>query len=202
LSDSVRSKPTATGRAARLTAGGTGAALRTRTVAPAISGWRAIALFGAIICCVAGCGGAPKPTTRTFQGAGYVFDAPAPWTVTSTSSSQSASSGPVDRVEVFTFALEHPYRLALFPQAARELDRVAAKLALELRARISAKATIRVAGRLARSYRLVYRTDRVQEIVFVLRGQSEYELFCRRLVSDPDAPCTELVESFAFVGKP
>lgn len=166
-----------------------------------VRGWRAVALLGVMLFAVAGCGGASKPTVRTFQGAGYHFEAPASWTVTTTSSSQSATSGPVDRVEVFTFTLEHPYRLALFPSAARELDRDAAKLALELRARISARSTIRVAGRSARSYRLVYGTDRVQEIVFVLRGQSEYELVCQRLLSDPDAPCTQLVESFAFSGR-
>jgi hypothetical protein len=185
LSDTVGSEPTASGRAVR--------------------GGRAVALLGAVLLGVvllgvAGCGGAPKPTTQTLQGVGYHFEAPAPWKATVTSSSQSAASGPVDRVEVFTFALEHPYRLALFAKAARELDRVAAKLARELRARISAQSTIRVAGRLARSYRLRYGTDRMQEIVFVLRGQSEYELVCQRLVSDSDAPCAQLIRSFAFAG--
>ena len=137
MSDTAGSAPTARGRALR--------------------GGRAVALLGAVLLGVAGCGGSPKPTTQTLQGVGYHFEAPAPWKATVTSSSQSAASGPVDRVEVFTFTLEHPYRLR-------------------------------------------YGTDRMQEIVFLLRGQSEYELVCQRLVSDSDEPCAQLINSFAFAG--
>lgn len=202
MSDTAGSDQAARGRSLRLA----GAVTRALPCAPSafrtVGSRGALALLGAALCVLAGCGGAPKPTSQTLQGTGYRFEAPTPWTAAGTSSSRSASNGPVDRVEVFTFTLERPYRLALFPKAARELDRVAAKLALELRGRISARSTIRVAGRPARSYRLLYGSGRVQEIVFVLRGQREYELVCQRLVSDPDAPCTQLVTSFAFTGRP
>jgi hypothetical protein len=160
----------------------------------------AIAL-GSLVLAVAGCGGAVKVTTQSLSASGYRFLAPASWTVTSAASSRAASSGAVDRVEVFTFALEHPYRFALFTKASRELDRVIAKLALQLRAHIAERSTVQVGGRAARSYRLLYDADRTQEIVFVLRGDTEYELVCERLLSDSDAPCVQLLQSFALTAQ-
>lgn len=155
-------------------------------------------VFGGLVFLGAGCGGAVKATTQILSARGYRFVAPVSWTVTATASSRSASSGAVDRVEVFTFALEHPYRPALFVKASRELDAVVAKLALQLRGRVAGRATVQVDGRAARSYRLLYDTDRIEQIVFVLRNDSEYELVCQRLVSDSAAPCTELLDTFTL----
>ena len=60
------------------------------------------------------------------------------------------------------------------------------------------RATLRLAGRASRSYRLVYDGTKTLEIAFVLKGETEYELLCRRLGSDPDAACRELFQTFAL----
>jgi hypothetical protein len=118
--------------------------------------------------------------------------------VTRTATATMADDGPLDRVEVTRFALVTAYRPALFHGVARELDAVMARLAKQLSGRVTSRATQSLAGGPARSYRIVYADVKTQEIAFVLAGDSEYQLLCRRLLSESDAPCQQLFQSFAL----
>jgi hypothetical protein len=148
---------------------------------------------------LAGCGGAGKckPQTQTVHGSGFEFAAPVDWTVTRTGRAVGAHDGDVDRVEVRTFRLVKPYRVALFDAASRELDAVVTKLAVQLSGRVRSAETIRVAGRRARAYRIDY-GGKVQELTFVLVGSTEYQLLCRRLVQATDEACRHLRRSFVL----
>ena len=55
---------------------------------------------------------------------------------------------------------------------------------------------MRIGGRKARSYRIEYGPGKSQEIAFVLDGQTEYELLCRRPAAEPDARCKAFFASF------
>jgi hypothetical protein len=151
-----------------------------------------------LACLVAGCGGASRPTSQTVQGDGFGFQAPLAWRVSRSSGSTAASSGPVDRVEVLRFRLEKTYRPALFAATARELDGVIARIAAQLHGRVVSSSTVELDGRRARSYRLLYGAGKAQEIAFVLDGEIEYELLCRKRSSEPPVACTELFGSFTL----
>ena len=101
-------------------------------------------------------------------------------------------------MEVVHFQLVKPYRPALFRGASRELDAEIARLAAELEGRVTSRSTETLAGGRARTYRIVYGAAKTQEIAFVLSGDNEYELLCRRLVSQSDTPCRQFFASFAF----
>ncbi len=148
---------------------------------------------------LAGCGGGlPAPTTQTVQGEGFAFQAPPSWTVTRSGSAVWAGSGPFERVEVLRYGLERPYRPALFAAAARELDRDIARLASEQRGRVRGRATVRLAGGAARTYRIAYGRGKTEEIAFVLSGATEYELVCRAQGPEPDSACSQLQSTFAL----
>jgi hypothetical protein len=153
-----------------------------------------------LACLLAGCGGPSRPTSQSVQGDGFGFQAPPAWRVSRTASSAAASSGPVDRIEVLRFRLEKTYRPALFAAAARELDGVIERIAAQLHGRVVSRSTVELAGRRARSYRLLYGAGKTQEIAFVLDGETEFELLCRRRSSEPSASCTQLFTSFALTG--
>jgi len=123
--------------------------------------------------------------------------APADWSVVRKGSSVAAVDGDVNRVEVLRFTLEKPYRPALFAAAARELDGVAGRLAGQLSGKVSSSTTSQVGGRKARSYTIDY-DDKTQEIAFVLQGDNEYQLLCRRDESSPNDPCAQLFSTFAL----
>jgi hypothetical protein len=164
---------------------------------------RLLALAGACLALtllLAGCGGSKPPvaTTQNVSFGSVSFTAPVSWRLSRSPDSAAASDGAIDRVEVLQLTLEKPYRAALFAATARELNRDIARLALELSGRIESATTVRLAGGRVRSYRLAFGHDELQEIAFVLRAQTEYELLCRRLTSDPNAPCLELFRSFAM----
>lgn len=89
-------------------------------------------------------------------------------------------------VSVTRFPLLKEYDPARFGAAAKELDRIAARL--DPRARGE---TVEVAGRKVRSYRY---GDR--RIGFVLEGKREYQLFCVRAA----AACDLLYSSFQLSG--
>jgi hypothetical protein len=132
------------------------------------------------------------------KGDGFSYAAPASWTVVRKGSSVAAVDGDVNRVEVMRFTLEKPYRPGLFAAAARELDGVAARLADELKGKIASRSTADVGGRKARSYTIEYGPGKTQEITFVLEGQNEFQLLCRRDSSAPNDPCAQLLSSFAL----
>ncbi len=149
-----------------------------------------------LVACGSGSGG-----WQEIAGDGFRFSAPDAWTVTRTGTSTAASSGPVSRVEVVTFRLARAYRPELFARSKRELDRVAAAIADQLRGRVELRATVRAAGREARAYTIGYR-DIVQELTFVFDGLHEYELLCRHAASAAEPACARLVSSFALVSPP
>ena len=148
---------------------------------------------------LAGCGGggSGQPSTQTVQGAGFRFVAPAGWTVTHTRDKAAAASGNVNRVEVTTFKLARRYDVRHFRAATRELDGVASELASELHGQVTARRTVRIDGRKARSYVIAY-GGKTQEIAFLLTGLQEHQLLCRRPGSGDDAPCRALFSSFVL----
>jgi hypothetical protein len=148
---------------------------------------------------LSGCGSAhSSPSGQSVAGAGFRFEAPLSWVVTRSARASMARRGPLDQIEVVRFGLVRSYRPELFRGAARELDAAISKLAKQLSGRVTSRATEQLAGGPARFYRIAYSDGKMQEIAFVLSGDREYELLCRRLASEPDAPCRELFQSFAF----
>jgi hypothetical protein len=146
-------------------------------------------LVGALI--LAGCGGGGNSNWQQVRGHGFGYSAPAAWTV----SGAAATSGPVDRVEVLVFRLVRPYDPAQRALTVLELDRVASRIAAQLKGSVSSKRSLEVAGLDARSYTIAF-AGKTEEITFVLDGQREYQLLCRRPAGASDEPCVELLDSF------
>jgi len=138
-----------------------------------------------------GCGGAGNSNWQQVQGSGFRFQAPAGWKVVGV----TASNGPVDRVQVNEFRLVHAYVHAKQAGAAKELDGVAVRLAQQLKGKVTSRGTLEVNGLDARTYAIVHK-GLAEQFTFVLRGQHEYELLCRRAAGADDAACRELVSSF------
>jgi hypothetical protein len=153
--------------------------------------------FYLVLVILAGCGGGAVGGTQEVAGSGYTFRAPAGWGVVHRQRSAVASSGPVDLVQVQTFRLVKPYRRELFAAASQELDRVARKLAAQLRGRVVSSEDRHVAGRDARSYRIEY-GPLADVITFVLDGRREYQLLCRLDAGDDGAVCRRFADSFAL----
>jgi hypothetical protein len=147
---------------------------------------------------LAGCGGSTRSNLQTVRGDGYRFEAPAVWTAVPAKTSEAVKHGAVDLMEVLRFRLEKPYRVARFAAVARELDNDVAQLARQGSARITSRATVSLAGRKARSYSLEYGEQKIEEIAFVLEGQNEYQLLCRRAPSAPDTSCQAFFASFTL----
>jgi hypothetical protein len=153
-----------------------------------------------VLLILAGCGQEGKPTVpaaQTVAGRGFTFQAPVDWTVERRGGVTSASSGPVDLVQVTVYPVARRYDPALFPELRRELDGVAAGVAKQLSGRVVSHRVARAAGQQAHAYVLEF-GDRTEELTFVFRGRREYLLLCRRLTSAPGDACALLVESFAF----
>ncbi len=173
---------------------------RYRRKRPAVVAGALLFVLGAAGC--GGGGGGTSATTATagqeVKGNGFVFRAPEDWQKTVRATSASARQEPSTLVSVVVLPLVKPYRIALFPRVAKELDRVADTYAASLKGTVTSRRTVDVAGRKAREYRVVH-GDLVDLITFVLRGQRSYQLTCRWRESDgePDA-CAQLVASFAF----
>jgi hypothetical protein len=55
-----------------------------------------------------------------------------------------------------------------------------------------------VGGRKARSYTIDYGSGKTQEIIFVLEGQNEFQLLCRRDASASNNACAQLFSTFAL----
>ncbi len=109
-----------------------------------------------------------------------------------------------ESVAVAVFRLAKPFRPALWEEVVGELNDVAARLAERLgsSARVVRNGSATLDGEPARSYVIAYRRDGrllQDRVVFLLRGQREYQLTCRILVDDDDADvdaCDELKRSF------
>lgn len=145
----------------------------------------------AVALILAGCGGGGSDNWQQVRGDGFRYNAPADWVVDGT----AASAGAVDRVEVRIFRLVRPYDPARRAATARELDRVAAGIAAQLKGSVSSRRSLQVGGLDARSYALAF-DGKVETITFVLQDRREYQLLCRRTQDGDDAPCAELLRSF------
>lgn len=140
---------------------------------------------------LAGCGGSGSSKWQQVQGDGFAYDAPSAWTV----SGAAATDGGVGRVEVVVFRLLRPYDPSERAATARELDRVAARLASQLKGSIASRRFLPVGGVDARSYSIRF-GGKLEQITFVLHEQREYQLLCRRAAGGDDAACAELLQSF------
>jgi hypothetical protein len=132
------------------------------------------------------------------KGDGFSYVAPATWTVVRKGSSVAAVDGDVNRIEVVRFTLEKPYKPALFAAASRELDGVASRLATQLKGKVASSSTSQVGGHKSRTYTIDYSDGKTQEITFVLEGQNEFQLLCRRDASTSNDACAQLVSTFAL----
>ena len=170
----------------------------------------AVALAIVVAAALAGCGGGQKkspPRYRAVAGSGVGFDAPAAWAVHRATARVWAAprGGGQSLVGVSRFRLLKPYRPARFAQAARELDRVAARFAAALHGRVVASRTIRVGGARVRQYDVAYRSGArlVQRTTFVLRGREEYMLTCRYRSGSQNplaGACARFLASFRLRG--
>lgn len=131
------------------------------------------------------------------RGQGFRFEAPAGWAVARKTDGVSASSGDIDLLQTQRFTLEKPYRPAIFAKAARELDGVAAQIAVQNHGHVEMRATRQVGGRKTRYYRIAYGPGKTEEIAFVLVDRNEYQVLCRRAAAAPDTNCAQLFSSFA-----
>ena len=102
--------------------------------------------------------------------------------------------GSVDLVQVTRLPLMRAYTPALFDRVVPELDRVARELGKGQSATVSAD-TVRVLGFRTRQYQLRF-SGRLEQLTFVLRGKTNFQLLCRRDEDADDAACRRLVSSF------
>lgn len=177
---------------------------------PAMVGKRTLPLIAALIApfALAACGGASKQAQpaagAVVKGSGFQFVAPSGWTTKSSGTSSEArrDAGGRTMVSATVFTLLKPYSPSLFDRAAKELDRVAAKLAVQSKSKLSESKTVTVDGKKIRAYRLTVHTASGpsfdERIGFVLLGKREYQLLCRAPVGsgDPNGACALLYSSF------
>jgi hypothetical protein len=145
----------------------------------------------ALLFILSACGSSKRQTPQStveVRGPGFTFEVPAGWNVSTPKDAVVARHGGAV-VSVTRFPLLKAYDPAKFGAVAKELDRVAAQLAVQAGGSLDAKETTTVAGRKVRAYR--YRDKR---IAFVLVGRREYQLFCAKA---GDA-CDLLFRSFAL----
>jgi hypothetical protein len=157
-----------------------------------------------VVLAVAACGGGARP--QEVSGDGFSFSVPGGWHVQKATRSVTAAPAHGDELlSVYVDRLQRPYRPALWPRAARELDGVAAGLAEQLdEGRVTARRTVRLAGLPGRSYDLAYLGkggSLVERIVFLLEQRREYQLLCRWSASSPkpgQAACEGFHATFAL----
>ncbi|HWE80064.1 MAG TPA: hypothetical protein VG265_00305 [Gaiellaceae bacterium] len=135
---------------------------------------------------------------QTVKGHGFTFTAPAGWAETDTADGVMVADGKVDLLQVAHFRLEKPYRIAELGAVSKELDHVADGLATQAGGKVADRQTVQVAGRKTRYYRIDFGAGKTEEIAFVLVGQDEYQVLCRRESGAPDTTCAQLFSSFAL----
>jgi len=143
---------------------------------------------------LAGCGGSTTQY-RVVEGRGYSFEAPVGWTSVRTPRALGMQHGSVDLVQVTRLPLARRYRPQLFNAVIPELDRTATELAHDTGATLQERQTVQVLGEPVRQYVLGF-SGHVEQLTFVLRGKSNYQLLCRREDNADDAACARLVSSF------
>jgi hypothetical protein len=149
----------------------------------------------ALVVILAACGGSKTATTQPTQGVrgeGFTIAVPEGWRVSRSARSVVAQQGS-SRVSVTTFKLLKSYDPARFAAAAKELDGVAARLAVQAGGKLTESTTSVVGGRKTRSYRFESKGVPTR-IGFVLVGRKEYQLVCS---GDTGSPCDLLFSSFS-----
>jgi hypothetical protein len=159
-----------------------------------------------------GCGGSasgsaedgePVPM-KTISGPGFTFMTPEGREIARTPRSVSvrpAESGSQELESVTIFPLVKPFRPALWPQAADELDGVAGRLAERLDGELQQQPqTVRIGGLRGRQYVIGYEREGVdlrQRLTLLLTRRTEYQLLCR-WEAGGEAPetCATLEASF------
>jgi hypothetical protein len=154
-----------------------------------------------------GCGGGGKPgAQQVVHGTGFLVVTPAEWQVARAPRqiSSAPKRGGDTLVSVTVFRLIRPYRPALWPKVAPELDRVANRLAGRQKAKLDASRTVHVLGRRSRQYDLSLTNGDhplKQRITFFLFGRKEFQLLCRWRESDGEpSACGLLVRGFKPAG--
>ena len=149
---------------------------------------------------LSGCGGG-RAGDRVVAGTGYTFRAPSDWHLVRSAREVSVSAGSdrADLVGVSRFALRRAYRPALWAKAVRELDGASAAIARQQHGSVTGAETVTISGQKARRYRVAYVVGAkklVEELVFVLRGKTEYLLLCRYEQGSSHRVCDMLRASF------
>jgi hypothetical protein len=157
---------------------------------------------------LAGCGGesgvSGPVVSKTVRGPGFTFAAPEGRELARTPRSVSvlpAEAGSQELASVTIFPLVKPFRPALWPQASRELDKVAGQLADTLGGELEQEPeTVRLAGLRGRRYEIAYEREGVelrQRLTLLLSRRTEYQLLCR-WPADGETPdvCERLETSF------
>jgi hypothetical protein len=142
---------------------------------------------------------------QEISGPTYTATVPAGWELERPPRTIAAESpdGP-EAVSVAMFRLSRPFMPALWSEAVRELNDVAARLAERLgpTALVEETRDAVIAGRRARVYEIGYRRANARlldRVAFVLVGRREYQLTCRIDVAEPERgeeACAELLRSF------
>lgn len=164
-----------------------------------------LSVAATLLAVAAGCGGGGGGNTestvaagQSVSGPGFAFQAPEGWTAKTLPTSAEARQDASTVVSVTVSPLVKPYRLALFPRVAKELDRVASDYAARLEGRVTRRRTIEVAGRKARQYEVAH-GDLVDRITFLLRGRKNFQLSCRWRSEDGEpSACAQLAATFVF----
>ncbi|CAB4683785.1 MAG: hypothetical protein F2663_00670 [Actinobacteria bacterium] len=110
----------------------------------------------------------------------------------------TAQSGTVDLVSVHTYRLTKTYTPDLYVASGRELGRTVTQLAKQLKGVVAHAHTVTVAATDSHSYRIDYGAMS-EELTFVFRDRTEFELVCRFPKGTTSSACTELLTSFTLV---
>jgi hypothetical protein len=122
---------------------------------------------------------------------------PAAWTTRRTGSALVASRGE-SHVSATVFVLLKRYDPTRFGAAAKELDGVAQRLAVQAGGSLTERTTTVVDGRRIRAYRYESKGEHLR-IGFVLEGKREYQLLCAApRATDTDGACSLLFSSFTL----
>lgn len=97
-------------------------------------------------------------------------------------------------MQASVFPLVRAYTPQLFQQIRPEVERVAKQLQGQLHSTLDVRA-VTVDGESAWQYDLVHE-DVFEQLTFVLRRKTEYQLYCRRATDGSNKPCAQLVATF------